>query len=78
MRDFRKYLKYLVPGGGVEPPRGMASRDFKSLMSTSSITQAQGKSNPESLIDVLFKLVNSYVFYTLDYEILDFRLRISE
>ena len=41
MRDYRKYLKYLVPGGGVEPPRDMVPRDFKSLMSTSSITQAQ-------------------------------------
>jgi hypothetical protein len=30
-----------VPGAGVEPARGIASRDFKSLMSTSSITQAQ-------------------------------------
>ncbi len=40
MRDLRRVLKLLVPGGGVEPPRSMAARDFKSLMSTSSITQA--------------------------------------
>ena len=33
----------LVPGGGVEPPRDMVPRDFKSLMSTSSITQARRK-----------------------------------
>ena len=41
MSDFHKCLKSLVPGAGVEPARGIASRDFKSLMSTSSITQAQ-------------------------------------
>ena len=40
MRDFGKCLKYLVPGAGVEPARSIAPRDFKSLMSTSSITQA--------------------------------------
>ena len=34
-------LKLLVPGAGVEPARPLGARDFKSLMSTSSITQAQ-------------------------------------
>ena len=52
----------MVPGAGVEPARPLGTRDFKSLMSTSSITQAQAKSNPESLIDVSVELVNSYVF----------------
>ena len=41
MGDFCKCLKYLVPGAGVEPARPLGARDFKSLMSTSSITQAQ-------------------------------------
>ncbi len=45
MRYFHKCLKSLVPGAGVEPARGIASRDFKSLMSTSSITQAQPNIN---------------------------------
>ena len=35
-------LELLVPGAGVEPARPLGARDFKSLMSTSSITQAQG------------------------------------
>jgi hypothetical protein len=34
-------LVNLVPGAGVEPARPLGARDFKSLMSTSSITQAQ-------------------------------------
>ena len=33
----------LVPGAGIEPARGQASRDFKSLASTNSATQACGK-----------------------------------
>ena len=41
MSDFHKCLKSLVPGAGVEPARDIVPRDFKSLMSTSSITQAQ-------------------------------------
>ena len=45
MGDFRKLLKLLVPGGGVEPPRPLGARDFKSLMSTSSITQARRKTS---------------------------------
>ena len=31
---------FVVPREGVEPSRGQASRDFKSLASTSSATQA--------------------------------------
>ncbi len=30
----------MVPGAGIEPARGQAPRDFKSLMSTYSITRA--------------------------------------
>ena len=33
-------LESLVPGAGIEPARGQASRDFKSLASTYSATQA--------------------------------------
>ncbi len=33
-------MKSLVPGAGIEPARGQASRDFKSLASTYSATQA--------------------------------------
>ena len=34
------YLKSLVPGAGLEPARGHTPRDFKSLASTRSATQA--------------------------------------
>jgi hypothetical protein len=33
-------LKSLVPGAGLEPARGYTPRDFKSLASTRSATQA--------------------------------------
>ncbi len=33
-------LTYLVPEDGLEPSRGLAPRDFKSLVSTDSTTQA--------------------------------------
>ena len=36
----RQELDFVVPRAGVEPARGQASRDFKSLASTSSATQA--------------------------------------
>ena len=39
-RQTGKSLIFMVPRAGVEPARGQASRDFKSLASTSSATQA--------------------------------------
>ncbi len=36
-----KFLKSLVPGAGIEPARGQAPRDFKSLASAYFATQAQ-------------------------------------
>jgi hypothetical protein len=36
----RQELDFVVPRAGIEPARGQASRDFKSLASTSSATQA--------------------------------------
>ena len=59
MSDFHKFLKFLVPGAGVEPARGMASRDFKSLMSTSSITQARRMHDSLRVIEGLVGVVNS-------------------
>ena len=51
--------KSLVPGAGLEPARGIASRDFKSLASTSFATQAgrgggmEATSGLEPLYEVL-------------------------
>ena len=36
-------FSYLVPRAGVEPARYYVSRDFKSLASTNSATQAQSR-----------------------------------
>ena len=38
--EMRDALILLVPGAGIEPARGRAPRDFKSLASTCSATQA--------------------------------------
>ena len=45
---------YLVPGAGIEPAQPQGPRDFKSLASTSSATQAQCSPLEETVRFILF------------------------
>ncbi len=44
IRRMADTLKVLVPGAGIEPAQPLGPRDFKSLASTNSATQAFGVS----------------------------------
>ena len=65
MGYFYKSLKLLVPGGGVEPPRPLGARDFKSLMSTSSITQATKKDKSKQNLEVFPGDVNCLLYFLM-------------
>ena len=51
------YCYYLVPGVGIEPTQRQAPRDFKSLASTSSATQAHVNYTKSCAVYSMFALV---------------------
>ena len=59
----------MVPGAGIEPAQPQGPRDFKSLASTNSATQAddeQSAGNPALILFLICSVKNSYYIYLID------------